>query len=335
MKGLRLAGINIADSDLKRDKTVVYVGQVPVGEGFVAIAGPCSVENESQIIEIATAVKNAGASILRGGAFKPRTSPYSFQGLGKEGLEYLAKAREITGLPVISEVMDSQDVSLVGEYVDAFQIGSRNMQNYSLLKAVGKTDIPVMLKRGMSATLEEWLNAAEYVLSAGNERVILCERGIRSFDSYTRNTLDLAAIPALKELTHLPVIVDPSHGTGRASLIEPMSLAAYACGAAGLMIEVHTQPEEAVSDKDQTLAPHEFSQIMTKVKALQSVISPQALNILEPQIIKTSCQIIELEETNQNSNSTFAGLDTTSAYRECLEIVRDHASTILASKNSS
>ena len=210
------------------DRTIVKIGKVRFGEDFVVIAGPCSVETEKQTIETACAVKNGGADMLRGGAFKPRTSPYAFQGLGLSGLKILAKAREVTGLPFVTEVLDTRDVSWVAEYADMIQIGARNMQNFSLLKEVGKTQKPVLLKRGMYSTLDEWLNCAEYILCEGNPNVVLCERGIRSFETYTRNTLDLSAVPAVKELSHLPVITDPSHGTGRLSLIEPMSLASVA-----------------------------------------------------------------------------------------------------------
>jgi 3-deoxy-7-phosphoheptulonate synthase len=207
------------------------------------------VENKTQTLTIAHAVKKAGANILRGGAFKPRTSPYSFQGLGPEGLEILSQARKETGLPIVTEIMDTRHIAMVSEYADMFQIGSRNMQNFTLLKEVGKTDKPVLLKRGMNATLEEWINCAEYILSEGNPHVVLCERGIRTFETYTRNTLDLSIIPAVKEITHLPVIVDPSHSTGRASLVERMCLAAVAAGSDGIMIEVHPNPKEALCDR--------------------------------------------------------------------------------------
>jgi 3-deoxy-7-phosphoheptulonate synthase len=245
------------------------VGNVRFGEEFVIIAGPCSVESEDQMIETALAVKAAGANMLRGGAFKPRTSPYAFQGLGLEGLKILAKAREATGLPFVTEVLDTRDVTWVAEFADMVQIGARNMQNFSLLKEVGKQQKPVLLKRGMYSTLEEWLNCAEYIMSEGNPNVVLCERGIRSFETYTRNTLDLSAVPAAKELSHLPVITDPTHGTGKVSLIEPMSLASVAAGSDGLIIEVHRIPAEALSDKDQALTPAQFGTLVRKVRDLK------------------------------------------------------------------
>jgi len=251
------------------ERTIIQVGNVKFGNDFVVIAGPCSVESEKQMIKIAHAVKAAGANMLRGGAFKPRSSPYSFQGLGLKGLKILEKAREETSLPIVSEVLDTRDVAWMREYVDVLQIGTRNMQNFSLLKEVAKSDKPVLLKRGMYSTLSEWLNCAEYILSGGNPNVILCERGIRTFETYTRNTLDLSAIPAIKELTHLPIIVDPAHATGKASLIPSMSLAAVASGADGLLLEVHTNPKEALSDKEQTLTPKQFSELTKKIRDLK------------------------------------------------------------------
>ncbi len=251
------------------DRTIVNVSGVLVGKEFVVIAGPCSVETEEQTIETATKVKAAGAKMLRGGAFKPRTSPYDFQGLGLKGLKILEKAKKETGLPIVTEVIDPRDVTWVSEYADLLQIGARNMQNFSLLKEVGKIKKPVLLKRGMYSTLKEWLNCAEYILTEGNPHVILCERGIRTFETYTRNTLDLSMVPAIKEETHLPIIIDPSHGTGRPKFIEPMSLAALACGADGLIIEVHRNPQEALSDKDQALTPEEFTGIMKKLAQLE------------------------------------------------------------------
>ncbi|MEI6080389.1 MAG: 3-deoxy-7-phosphoheptulonate synthase, partial [bacterium] len=243
-----------------------------IGKDFALIAGPCTVESEEQMLETAKAVKKAGANMLRGGAFKPRTSPYAFQGLGLKGLKILKDVGEKTGLPVVSEVLDTKDVSWVCEYVDVLQIGARNMQNFSLLKEVGKVGKPVLLKRGMFSTFAEWLNCAEYILNEGNPNVILCERGIRSFETYTRNTLDLSAVPVMRELTHLPIIIDPSHGTGRASLIPSMCLAAVAAGADGLMLEVHYKPEEATSDKDQTLGPKEFEDLAIKMRKLREFI---------------------------------------------------------------
>jgi len=266
MENVRLASLQ------NKKRTIIKVGNVKFGEDFVVIAGPCSVESEEQTLNIAHAIKDSGATMIRGGAFKPRTSPYAFQGLGLKGLKILEKAKEETGLPVISEVLDTRDVSWMCEYIDVLQIGARNMQNFSLLKEVGKTAHPILLKRGMHSTLAEWLNCAEYILNEGNPNVILCERGIRTFETYTRNTLDLSAVPAIKELTHLPIIVDPTHGTGRISLISPMSLASVASGADGLMLEVHTHPERAMSDKDQALTPKQFSIITKKVLALHAFL---------------------------------------------------------------
>ena len=237
------------------------------------MAGPCSVETEEQTIETAKIVQRNGGNILRGGAFKPRTSPYSFQGLGLEGLKILAAARKATGLPVVTEVLDPRDVAWVSEYADILQVGARNIQNFSLLKEVGKASKPVLLKRGMHSTIEEWLYSAEYILAEGNKDVILCERGIRTFETHTRNTLDLNAVAAVKTLTHLPVIVDPTHGTGRRELIEPMALASVAVGADGIMVEVHWQPDEALCDKDQALPPEEFEQLMKKVRSLYGHVS--------------------------------------------------------------
>jgi 3-deoxy-7-phosphoheptulonate synthase len=241
------------------------------GDHFVVMAGPCSVESREQILLSAEQVKKAGAKILRGGAFKPRTSPYSFQGLEEEGLKLLAEAREKTGLLIITEVITPTDVSLVGEYSDILQVGARNMQNFVLLKEVGKLKKPVMLKRGQSSTIKELLMSAEYIMSQGNEHVILCERGIRTFEDYTRNTFDLSAIPALKELSHLPVIADPSHGTGVRSLVTPMAKAAVAAGADGLIIEVHPNPEEAFSDGAQSLTPDQFTVLMDWIRKLVQI----------------------------------------------------------------
>jgi len=264
MKNLKLA------SRETKPQTIVRVGDVEIGNGLTVIAGPCSIESEEQTMETARAVKAAGADMLRGGAFKPRTSPYSFQGLGINGLKLLEKAGRETGLPIVTEVLDPRDVSWVAEFADVLQIGTRNMQNYSLLTEVGRAGKPVLLKRGMYASLEEWLNCAEYILSEGNPDVILCERGIRTFEKYTRNTLDLSAVPALKELTHLPVVIDPTHSTGRLSLIGPMSLASVAAGADGLLIEVHYRPETALCDADQALTPDMFSGLMKRLRPLKS-----------------------------------------------------------------
>ncbi len=262
-KNVKLASLN------GPERTFVRVGKSSIGKDFVVIGGPCSVENEEQLLDTARKVKEAGADMLRGGVFKPRTSPYSFQGLGLKGLKLLEKAKEETGLPIVTEVMDTRDVGWASEYIDVLQIGARNMQNFSLLKEVGKVNKPVLLKRGMNSTIEEWLSSAEYILNEGNPNVILCERGIRTFETYTRNTLDLSAVPALKELTHLPVIVDPSHGTGKVSLIEPMSLASVASGADGLIIEVHRDPSVALSDKDQALIPTQFAELVRKTRMLR------------------------------------------------------------------
>jgi 3-deoxy-7-phosphoheptulonate synthase len=253
-------------------RTIITVGTVKIGEDLTVIAGPCSVESEEQTIETARKVQEAGGNILRGGAFKPRTSPYDFQGLGLKGLKILEKARKETGLPVVTEVLDPRDVSWVCEYADVLQVGTRNMQNFSLLKEVGKAGKPVLLKRGMSSTLMEWLNCAEYILAEGNPNVILCERGIRTFETYTRNTLDLSMVPSVREISRLPIIVDPSHGTGRLSLVEPMSLAAIAAGADGVMIEVHRNPEEALSDKDQAMPTVLFAGLVKRLQALRSRI---------------------------------------------------------------
>jgi len=236
------------------------------------MAGPCSVETREQVLEAAVPVKEAGATFLRGGAFKPRTSPYSFQGLGEEGLEYLAHARKVTGLPVITEVLDPRDLEAVYRYTDILQIGARNMQNFKLLTEVGKLDKPVMLKRGMSATIQEFLLSAEYIAAEGNRKIILCERGIRTYETETRNTLDLSAVPVLKRLSHLPVFVDPSHGTGKWDLVAPMALAGVAAGADGLLIEVHPHPEVALSDGPQSLKPAKFAALMRTLRAVAAAV---------------------------------------------------------------
>ncbi len=253
--------------ELKKDRTIVQVGDLKIGSDlFAVMAGPCSVENREQVLATAEAVKKAGAHILRGGAYKPRTSPYSFQGLEERGLELLAEARQKTGLYIVTELITINDVDLVSTYADILQIGARNMMNYALLKAVGQANKPVLLKRGMMATLEELLMAAEYIVAQGNQQVILCERGIRTFERATRNTLDLSAVPWIKEHSHLPVIVDPTHGTGVRSLITPMAKAAVVAGADGIMVEVHPKPEEAFSDGPQALRPDQFTQLMEQVK---------------------------------------------------------------------
>ncbi|MCS7287452.1 MAG: 3-deoxy-7-phosphoheptulonate synthase [Anaerolineae bacterium] len=263
----------LASRDFKPQDTLVNVNGVVIGgQKVVVIAGPCAVESREQILEAAHAVKRAGATFLRGGAFKPRTSPYSFQGLGLEGLKLLAEAREQTGLPVVTEVMSPEQVPLVAEYADVLQIGARNMQNFALLEAVGRARKPVLLKRGLMSTVEELLLSAEYILAQGNEQVILCERGIRTFETYTRNTLDINAVPLLKRLTHLPVIVDPSHGTGKWELVPAVSRAAVAAGADGLIIEVHPRPEEALSDGAQSLKPDHFAALMEELRRVAEAV---------------------------------------------------------------
>jgi 3-deoxy-7-phosphoheptulonate synthase len=264
----------MAGREFVPDSTVIRVGNVEIGGNkLTVIAGPCAVEERELLINISKTVKEEGADILRGGAFKPRTSPYSFQGLGEEGLKFLKEAGEKAGMPFISEVMTPRDVELIYKYADIFQIGARNAQNFSLLKEVGKTDKPVMLKRGMMSTIEEWLMSAEYILSEGNSRVILCERGIRTFEKYTRNTLDLSAIPLIKRLSHLPIIVDPSHGTGHWRLVEPMAMAAVAAGADGIMVEVHPDPERALSDGQQSLNFDKFSRMMENLRPIARAVN--------------------------------------------------------------
>ncbi len=254
-------------------RTPIKIGNVEVGgPEIVLMSGPCSVESREQIISIGCDVKKAGATILRGGAFKPRTSPYSFQGLGVEGLKYLAEAREATGLPIITEIMDAKDLEDCEEYADCLQIGARNMQNFTLLKAVGRSKLPVMLKRGMSATIKDLLMSAEYILAEGNFNVMLCERGIRTFETYTRNTLDLNAVPVLRAETHLPIVVDPTHGIGLREHILPMALASVAAGADALMVEVHNSPELAKSDGEQALLPDEFADLVTRVRAVAKAV---------------------------------------------------------------
>ncbi len=263
----------IVSREFKKDSTAIKVDDHEIGSDRIAIiAGPCAIENREITLETALKVKEGGANFFRGGAYKPRTSPYSFQGLGEEGLKILYEAKQKTGLPIVTELMDPRDAELVCEYADIIQIGARNMQNFRLLLEVGKIDKPVILKRGLSSTINELLMSAEYIASQGNTKIILCERGIRTFETATRNTLDLSAVPLLKKLTHLPVIVDPSHGTGHWDLVIPMSVAAIACGADGLMIEVHPHPEKALSDGSQSLKPEKFSILMEKVKAVAEVV---------------------------------------------------------------
>jgi 3-deoxy-7-phosphoheptulonate synthase len=262
-----------ASRDFRPQDTVVELNGVSIGgQQLVVMAGPCAVESREQLLETAYAVKEAGAQVLRGGAYKPRTSPYSFQGLGEQGLHILAEAREATGLLVVTEVMDPHLVPLVSAYADILQIGARNMQNYALLDAIGEAQHPVLLKRGMMSTIEEMLMAAEYILSHGNDRVILCERGIRTFETYTRNTMDINAVPLLKQLSHLPVVADPSHATGKWDLVEPVSRAAVAAGADGLIIEVHPRPEEAVSDGAQSLKPSRFEDLVRNLRPVAEAV---------------------------------------------------------------
>ncbi len=260
----------------KPQDTVVSVGNSIIGGGRLGvIAGPCSVESEEQIVEVARRVKKAGANFLRGGAFKPRTSPYSFQGLEFEGLKLLKTAKEETGLPIVTEIMSTDYIDEFVEDVDVIQIGARNMQNFDLLKQIGKTRKPVLLKRGLSATIEEWLMSAEYIMAGGNEQVILCERGIRTFETITRNTLDLQAVPVIKKLSHLPIIIDPSHAGGYSYMVEPMAKCAVIAGADGIMIEVHNDPENALSDGQQSLTPDQFEQLMKKVKVVAELEDKQ------------------------------------------------------------
>ena len=263
----------LASREFRPENTVIRLDGVRIGGQQIAvIAGPCSVEGRSQLLETAHAVKEAGANLLRGGAYKPRTSPYSFQGMGLKGLELLAEAREQTGLPIVTEVMASDKVSLVAEYADVLQVGARNMQNYDLLRAVGKSQKPVLLKRGMMSTIEELLMSAEYVMANGNHKVMLCERGIRTFETFTRNTTDINAIPALKMLSHLPVIGDPSHGTGKWALVGAVARGLLAAGADGLMLEVHPEPERAMSDGAQSLKPERFAELMRQLKPIAAAV---------------------------------------------------------------
>jgi 3-deoxy-7-phosphoheptulonate synthase len=264
----------LVSRETKPEDTVVYVNDVPVGaEEIVFCGGPCSVESREQILDSARAVKAAGAQLLRGGAYKPRTSPYSFQGLGEQGLQYLAEARAETGLGIVTEAIDVETYDLVESYADCIQIGARNMQNFSLLRRAGRSRKPVLLKRGMSSTLDEFLMAAEYILDGGNYNVILCERGVRTFTDHTRNTLDLSIVPAVHDLSHLPILVDPSHGTGKRDKVLPMARAAIAAGAAGLLVEVHPAPERALSDGHQSLYPAHFAELTSECRAIASLLS--------------------------------------------------------------
>jgi 3-deoxy-7-phosphoheptulonate synthase len=263
----------LASREFKGGNTVIRIGDLEIGgPDFIVMAGPCSIESEEQLMESAYIVKKGGGHILRGGAFKPRTSPYSFQGLEEEGLKLLEKVRRKTGLPVVTEVMNTTDVDLVEEYADIIQIGARNVQNFALLKKVGQARKPILLKRGMMTTIEELLMSAEYILSSGNDQVILCERGIRTFETATRNTLDISAVPVLKELTHLPIIVDPSHAAGHWKYVIPLAKAARAVGADGLLVEVHPEPEKALSDGIQSLKPEKFYQLMEELRAIETIM---------------------------------------------------------------
>jgi 3-deoxy-7-phosphoheptulonate synthase len=265
--------------DLRPEKTVVRVGDAAIGGDELAIiGGPCAVESRAQTFAVAEAVRRSGARFFRGGAFKPRTSPYAFQGLGEEGLKILADVREAYGLKIVTEALDEHSADLVERYADVMQIGARNMQNFSLLKRAGRARLPVLLKRGLSATLEEWLLAAEYVMAEGNYNVILCERGVRTFAQHTRNTLDLSAVPAVRRVSHLPVVVDPSHGTGHNYMVAPLARAGVAVGADGLIIEVHDQPERALSDGAQSLTLEQYEQIVTDVRAIHEVIAPATVS---------------------------------------------------------
>ncbi len=264
----------MSSKEFQVEPSIIKVGDREIGNGEIQIiAGPCAVESREKYLEIAQLVKEAGATMLRGGAFKPRTSPYSFQGLEKEGLEILAEARELTGLPVVTEIMDTRLIEMVAEFADILQVGARNMQNFFLLRELGKINKPILLKRGASATIEEWIMAAEYIISSGNKQVIMCERGIRTFENYTRNTLDLSAVPLIKQLTHLPIMVDPSHGTGKWKLVEPMAMAAVAAGTDAIMVEVHQNPSEALSDGPQSLTPERFGELVRKIRTIASSLN--------------------------------------------------------------
>jgi 3-deoxy-7-phosphoheptulonate synthase len=279
----------LAQRAARPDGTLVRVGTVTIGgPDPVIMAGPCVVESAEAMLAAAQAVKAAGATMLRGGAFKPRTSPYSFQGLGEEGLRILALARDLTGLPIVTEVMEPEQVDLVAAYADMLQIGSRNMSNFPLLRRAAAAGKPILLKRGFSSTMEEWLMSAEYVLAGGNDRVVLCERGIRGFDTATRFTLDLNAVPLAKQLTHLPVIVDPSHGTGRRELVEPMALAGIAAGAHGLILEVHPEPDMALCDAQQSIAPEVLQRIICGTQAIARVLAPAPAPIAVPDIVQVA-----------------------------------------------
>jgi 3-deoxy-7-phosphoheptulonate synthase len=265
--------------DLRPEKTIVRIGDATIGGDELAIiAGPCAIESRTQAFAIAETVRRSGARFFRGGAYKPRTSPYAFQGLGEEGLKILAEVRDVYGLKIVTEALDEVGIDLVERYGDMIQIGARNMQNFSLLRRAGKSHLPVLLKRGLSATLDEWLLAAEYIMSEGNYQIVLCERGIRTFAQHTRNTLDLAAIPAVRRISHLPVLVDPSHGTGKNFMVTPLARAGVAVGADGLIVEVHDQPDHALSDGAQALTPEQYEQLVNEVRAIHEVIVPAAVS---------------------------------------------------------
>jgi 3-deoxy-7-phosphoheptulonate synthase len=292
----------LASRELKKEDTIVTVGKVKIGGNRIAVmAGPCAVESREQICTIAGLVREAGAVILRGGAFKPRTSPYAFQGLGEEGLKYLKEAGEMYGMPVTTEVVSPLDVDMMTNYIDMFQIGARNMQNFELLKAVGKTGMPVLLKRGLCATIEEWLMAAEYLMASGTDQIVLCERGIRTYERATRNTLDCSAIPVVQKMTHLPVIGDPSHATGLRDMVNPMSLAIVASGSSGLIVEVHNHPEKAFSDGPQSLYPSQFEKLMRDIQALCPVVGKSMERI--PRIIPSSLSLGKEVPVSENTPS--------------------------------
>ncbi len=297
----------LASRELKKSDTIVQVGKVKIGGNRIAvIAGPCAVESREQIMAVAERVRDSGAVILRGGAFKPRTSPYAFQGLGEEGLKYLKEAGEKYDMPIATEIVSPSDVDMMAGYIDMFQIGARNMQNFELLKAVGKTGMPVLLKRGLSATIEEWLMASEYLMASGTDQVILCERGIRTYESATRNTLDVSAIPVVQKLTHLPVIADPSHATGLRDMVAPMSLSIIAAGASGIVVEVHDNPDKALSDGPQSLYPQQFDKLMKDIEALCPVVGKSLVRIPRTQMIQPRGGVV-LSEKSRDLVVAFQG----------------------------
>ncbi len=318
----------LASRELKKEDTIVQLGNVKIGGNRIAVmAGPCAVESREQIMSIAAKVREAGAVILRGGAFKPRTSPYAFQGLGEEGLKYLREAGDAFGMPVTTEVVSTADVQMMKQYIDMYQIGARNMQNFELLKAVGQTGMPVLLKRGLAATIEEWLMAAEYLMASGTDQVVLCERGIRTYEKATRNTLDCSAIPIVQKLSHLPVIGDPSHATGLRDMVAPMSLAIIASGASGLMVEVHDHPEKALSDGPQSLYPQQFEKLMRDIQALCPVVGKSLERI--PRIIPQSMGTV-VQDINHSDSPVIAFQGELGAFSE-LAVRRtfDEASAVL------